>query len=1035
MRPNRLVLKQFGPFKDETIEFDQLQNHKLFLISGKTGAGKTTIFDGMMYALFGVASTKDRDYYHLRNINANDNEPTEVVYSFFMHNKQYEIHRNVPYTKQGNKSPIQKSLLVYEIIDSKKVLLASRIKEGNQIIYDIVKLDEHQFRKIFILPQGEFKSLLVANSSEKTAILRTLFDTTKLQKLSNRLKETLKKDQKKMTQLETTLNVQFGLFQTLFNDETELLIEEKIALIKDGITQLNNTITDNEKDLVKSRESLKSIENAYHEGEQLAHHIQQYNTLDEQLQSLQRHQEMIDTYQHDLKYLSQLKHYYETAHDLKVALQKRQDIESNLKQNKENEVLAEQSITALKDELSTLKGHDEKHVAMKNYVIKNERYLNKSYKQLDDQIEQISAQIEKLQKEMQSQQTLTQNLDQLEQKLMQSNNDRIALQNNIGIKEAEKLNLLQRLHAIDQLMQQIERIQSTHIQITDKTQVINEIKIKLQHLRRSENIQDIDQVNALKASVQIGEKCPVCSNIITTLDDKSLVEAHELQHTLFEQTQALLRIQTSLSIYLEDLILVPRSINMHNEDTLADLTPELEEVNHLINQVKQHDIQLSQFEQINKHLNMIHEKVDVQVQSTEHQLHDWTNELTSLQSQAHQLGEAISNRKVLAEQLSLKREQYTALIKQLEKYTDMKQMFEQDTETKSYQTFKKKFEQFQLNYLAYEKDVAALQQLLIDNQQSISLMHQQTTHLTLQLKENDENIQHFNNRIKQFEIPIMIQEKYETENIAETIAHYEKSIHDYQTRMISINKERERLEALIQGRDHPDLTALSIQVQEQAEAVNALHAKVSSMKEQHGSYIKYYKQINTTFAEYHQMMDKLRALIKLSNTLNGENAQKIDIETYVLMYYLEQTLKLANIRLREMTSNRYDLRRKSEKSGGGKQGLVIEVFDYNANQSRSISSLSGGETFLASLCLALGLSDFVMQVSGGIHLESVFIDEGFGTLDNETLDVAMNALMDLQYSGKLVGMISHVQLLKERIPAILKIETDGYDSHAKFEIK
>lgn len=277
--------------------------------------------------------------------------------------------------------------------------------------------------------------------------------------------------------------------------------------------------------------------------------------------------------------------------------------------------------------------------------------------------------------------------------------------------------------------------------------------------------------------------------------------------------------------------------------------------------------------------------------------------------------------------------------------------------------------------------------------------------------------------------------KYTDKKISVIIKQFENEIKDFHDKRLTLSNEIDRLTQIIDNRESPNLDTLHHELEIMREMVNELISNVGSMQEKYQNYTKQFIKLEDRLTYYESTMKDVRSLVLLSNALNGNNAQKIDVETFVLMYYLEQTLLLANNRLRQMTGNRYELRRRAEKKGGGKQGLVIDVFDYNANKTRNISSLSGGETFIASLCLALGLSDFVMQISGGIHLESVFIDEGFGTLDDETLEVAVNALIDLQTSGKLVGMISHVQLLKERIPAILKIESNGFDSSATFMIQ
>ncbi|EGQ2703691.1 SMC family ATPase, partial [Staphylococcus pseudintermedius] len=168
-------------------------------------------------------------------------------------------------------------------------------------------------------------------------------------------------------------------------------------------------------------------------------------------------------------------------------------------------------------------------------------------------------------------------------------------------------------------------------------------------------------------------------------------------------------------------------------------------------------------------------------------------------------------------------------------------------------------------------------------------------------------------------------------------------------------------------------------------------------------------------------------LFQLAEILSGKNAHNLTLENYVLMHYLEQILLKANQRLLSMTGQRYELVR-NEKKGRGFSGLEIEVFDYYSNQSRHITSLSGGETFQASLALALGLSEVVQSEQGGIALDAMFIDEGFGTLDQETLETALDTLIQLQSSGRLVGIISHVSELKNRIPIILEVVSKNYQS-------
>ncbi|MCJ7690159.1 MAG: SMC family ATPase, partial [Clostridiaceae bacterium] len=174
---------------------------------------------------------------------------------------------------------------------------------------------------------------------------------------------------------------------------------------------------------------------------------------------------------------------------------------------------------------------------------------------------------------------------------------------------------------------------------------------------------------------------------------------------------------------------------------------------------------------------------------------------------------------------------------------------------------------------------------------------------------------------------------------------------------------------------------------------------------------------------------------KLSNIINGDNSKKISFERYVLAAYFEDIIMAANIRFNKMTSGRFELLRKQEIGDKRKgQGLELEVFDNYTGKARDVKTLSGGEGFKASLSMALGLADVVQAYAGGIQLDTMFIDEGFGTLDPESLDNAIECLMDLQKDSRLVGIISHVPELKERIDARLEVSSTSKGSMAEFKV-
>ena len=182
--------------------------------------------------------------------------------------------------------------------------------------------------------------------------------------------------------------------------------------------------------------------------------------------------------------------------------------------------------------------------------------------------------------------------------------------------------------------------------------------------------------------------------------------------------------------------------------------------------------------------------------------------------------------------------------------------------------------------------------------------------------------------------------------------------------------------------------------------------------------------------------EKYKVIGELAELANGNNSERVSFERYVLAAYFDDIIRAANFRLIKMTNSRYTLKRKESREKGAKQsGLELEVIDAYTGKERHVKTLSGGEGFKASLSLALGLADVIQSYAGGVQIDTMFVDEGFGTLDPESLDNAINTLMELQDLGRLVGIISHVPELKERVDARLEITPGKDGSHAKFIIK
>ncbi|HZG73622.1 MAG TPA: SbcC/MukB-like Walker B domain-containing protein, partial [Chondromyces sp.] len=261
----------------------------------------------------------------------------------------------------------------------------------------------------------------------------------------------------------------------------------------------------------------------------------------------------------------------------------------------------------------------------------------------------------------------------------------------------------------------------------------------------------------------------------------------------------------------------------------------------------------------------------------------------------------------------------------------------------------------------------------------------------------------------------------------------QEDIHSFRETLRSVSDRWEELHSLLKDIEKPDIEKIRKELQENELIMNKLQderAEVLEAAKMNEKIRLAVEQLNESLGELEQ---KYQVIGDLFNISHGQNTHKLTFERFVLAAFLDDILNAANGRLAKMTSSRYRLLRKTDRAKGNAQsGLELLIFDQYTGQERHVKTLSGGESFKAALALALGLADVVQQYAGGVSLETMFIDEGFGTLDPESLDQAVEALMDIQSSGRMVGIISHVPELKERIDARLEVTSTQAGSHTKF---
>ncbi|MDU6523836.1 MAG: SbcC/MukB-like Walker B domain-containing protein, partial [Enterococcus sp.] len=258
------------------------------------------------------------------------------------------------------------------------------------------------------------------------------------------------------------------------------------------------------------------------------------------------------------------------------------------------------------------------------------------------------------------------------------------------------------------------------------------------------------------------------------------------------------------------------------------------------------------------------------------------------------------------------------------------------------------------------------------------------------------------------------------------LAELEEIITDFQQQRLLISDRINRLLELVHDQKEPDLSQMQNLLLEKEEQVSAFQQQYFAKENQLKQQREIIQQIQKLQQKSKKQLDELSQLLQLYQTMNGDNPQKISLERYVLQWYLAEVLQSANQQLSQLTKGRYrfELNQATGRSKGN-TGLEINVYDDNAGATRSSHTLSGGESFIAALSLALGLAEVIQNQAGGVAIEALFIDEGFGSLDEEALEMAMEALEGIENAGRMIGIISHVRELKERIPQQIIVETSG----------
>lgn len=1036
MRVLTLTLSAFGPYKEkQVIDFSQLGDESIFLITGPTGAGKTTIFDAICYALYGKASGSDRDHDSLRSDFAATNQSTEVSLQFELHQSIYLIKRKPKQTRPKSRGegvieePATASL--YQIIDQQEKLLHSKIKDVNETMEALLGLDYDQFLKMIMIPQGEFRKLISENSHEREKILQKIFHTHIYQNITNQLQQQTKELLNHLKQLEQKRFDQ--LSQVEWNQDQETrenwTIEQHLDALLLLIKQMEQEYQAQNEQYLKKKEAYTLAQEQYRKAEQLINDFNHLEQLKEDKQQLVEQAEQIE----------QLKINFEQA---KKAVQL-EAYEDQLQTREQEALEGESKLQALTNELKyereLLNQKEMLFTELKQeYQIKQQELqtLNQLQKQgeswvktieINKSIEQKQTDRKKLNEEWTAQhekgEQVKNQLKEIEQALekqLHLTERSLTLKHQVLASE-ERLNKVEHLKAG---FNELTALEEKYVMTEKSYQQINQRLLdEKDRLKAYENEQRHHLASWLAEGLVPGDPCPVCGSkehpeLINKKEDpakeqdkdKYLETIAALEQSQKEIQEQFIEIkakkQTQQQLVTELALFFELNVGQLNLQLIEDrMISNLEKMNK-----EKEDLYL-----LNKEIADLNDK-----RQLKKSLHD---QLLQLEQDQDRLASELNQHDQALSALSGERNSY------LKDCPDTDLSFEQWQEKQ--QTEQDKLDQWFTNFSDQETEFKKLTEKV----STLAATHHAQEQFTIQLKKSFEQAkQAFEQQLNH--IGFTNRQAYLlAKTSAEERQQMEQQIINYQEQFNRVDSQIQQLEETLKDKEKPNLSLLQKDLEQVQEDYEHVIRFIEQLKEKQTKHQQIQETVTQLNQEFNQTDQDFRDVSALANMANGDNHLKLSFERYVLSAFLDEILLQANLRLDKISDHRYVLLRSDQiAKHGAKSGLDLEVFDQHTGKVRSVKTLSGGEGFQASLCLALGMADVVQAHAGGVQLDTLFIDEGFGTLDDVSLEQAIETLKGLQQSSRVLGIISHVNQLKEEIHAKLEITATPQGSTARFNI-
>lgn len=1018
MKPIKLTMSAFGPYAgSQVLDFSNLGERNFFLIHGPTGSGKTTILDAICYALYGDTSGAQRDGKQMRSDHAEPLTITEVTYDFSIGRNIYRIKRCPEQErpkKRGEGTTIMRAdATIWKRTgvmddDEEGIVLDSGWNKVTATVENLLGFKSNQFLQVVMLPQGEFRKLLTADSKERQVILETLFRTEIYRHIEYQLKESAKQLKKSI----------------------EKSLEQKKWVLQEAQSQnfeeLKNRLSKNQGELkavkemvMQGRAAVKKAQEELNAGQKTLERLEEKKNAQAMLVEIQSRVPAIENKRDELAKARQASNLNDTENALKNRLKELANAEKKftekneqLEQSKVQKQITEQKLSKENEKeperdaaIRAVNRLDELFDKVKALVKANEEL-----QKVKRQSEVIGEKYTLFKKYLKTIQSTIEEKDRIYEKSIMQGTKVYAWE--ALCKDAQQIYI--KRHNLEIQRQELNNIQQRYNAIKQK---VNQVEVNYARAKEELAImQDMwhrGQAVILAGTLKQGTPCPVCGSLehpVPVSNNSTLPSEEEIK----VKQQLINNIEKSRD----------KIKNQFNELTAQKTTIESKIV----------DLVSELGDNANIDIKLLKDKADeaqqqwYRAQEAAKTVENLTEDIKKLKEKENKVKEQFEliEKKFQEANTVLESARAIALERESaipEGLRDIKAL------NNAQRAARNKCDRLKAAYELARKAAEDASQVLVKAEVAVQGARETLQEARKRVKEEE---QLFAMRLKT--AGFNNNEEYKkSKRTQEEMKTLEKTIKEFDDSLSAALDRRDRAVKAAEGLSEPDMDKL-INTLAAAEQLRdrALQQEAGLRKQidQENSWLQQLAKLNESLND---LEDEYSILGHLSEVSNGKNKYGITFQRFVLGALMDDVTLAATERLRLMSRGRYQLQRTLERSrSNAAGGLELEVFDTYTGVCRGVATLSGGETFLASLSLALGLADVVQTYSGGIHLDTIFVDEGFGTLDPESLDLAMRALIDLQKGGRLVGIISHVPELKELIDARLEIKPTKRGSTACF---